>query len=873
MGLRGLGVLLMLVGVSPAVGQSDSERAEQGRAELTQCARQVAQGLTSGPWSWNSCDCLYRIGTAYGLAEEAARELESLRVSHDDPCLSFNLARLHMLQGDPAAEPLMASAAAGFAQRKSMPGEVYARINLSRVLGRHGQDERARAELDLARQVARSAGDGVLEIQVDLQQARVDLAHGRQLEKVEQQFLSLTERAGALGKDAAPSLLREIWLGLGNVRYQLGWYGEAEAAYRRTAEICQDAEDPYGRATALQNAVIAVVAQSASRQVEKDHIEKLLRNALGAAIAADQPFAQADAGLRLGRLVGGEEGKALVQRSLELGEQLKFRSVQTRALAALALWALESSTDEAKRRVEHSRSVALASPYFGDGVDGWADRLEVEWQLLERQPLMQGMSATLDRIEQWRDQQSQDFGRAQVFAPWTEVYYALSGRLLRASRAASDPLDLERAFGVLERMRARVLLESLTASGVEAENALGADRTVSLGELRATLADGQALLSFQVAPESDVYGRFTGGAWLVVVSQEDVRLYPIPDRRRLAVQARAFLRLFPRRDGSHLKAAQRLYGDLVATAIEELPPSVDQLLIVPDGPLHRLPFAALADSGGRPLVERFQLSVVPSATLWHWWQGSRDPDSKASVSALVLADPQLATGSELPALPSARQEGRSVLRSTSPRSGLWVGAEAGRDLLVRGDLAPFGVIHLAAHAVIDDRRPERSAVILSSANGVDGRLKPSDIAALPLRRKLVVLSACQSAGGAVFAGEGTLSLARTFFKAGASAVVGSLWPVRDGDSAELFDHFYRHLARGETAAQALASTQQELVALGRPAEQWAGWVVLGDGSLSFAPLGTVEGMWAKLKLAPVPVETALTAALLLVFAAMLWRRP
>ena len=192
-GLRGLGVLLMLVGVSPAVGQSDSERAEQGRAELTQCAHQVAQGLTSGPWSWNSCDCLYRIGTAYGLAEEAERELEFLRVSHDDPCLSFNLARLHMLQGDPAAEPLMASAAAGFAQRKSMPGEVYARINLSRVLGRHGQDERARAELDLARQVARSAGDGVLEVQVDLQQARVDLAHGRQLEKVEQQFLSLTE--------------------------------------------------------------------------------------------------------------------------------------------------------------------------------------------------------------------------------------------------------------------------------------------------------------------------------------------------------------------------------------------------------------------------------------------------------------------------------------------------------------------------------------------------------------------------------------------------------------------------------------------------------------------------------------------------------
>jgi hypothetical protein len=76
-----------------------------------------------------------------------------------------------------------------------------------------------------------------------------------------------------------------------------------------------------------------------------------------------------------------------------------------------------------------------------------------------------------------------------------------------------------------------------------------------------------------------------------------------------------------------------------------------------------------------------------------------------------------------------------------------------------------------------------------------------------------------------------LSLARAFFEAGAHAVVGSRWPLRDADAAVLFDAFYRRLGEGASLAEALKTTQDEARAAGRPPTAWAGLVLLGNGDL------------------------------------------
>jgi CHAT domain-containing protein len=108
---------------------------------------------------------------------------------------------------------------------------------------------------------------------------------------------------------------------------------------------------------------------------------------------------------------------------------------------------------------------------------------------------------------------------------------------------------------------------------------------------------------------------------------------------------------------------------------------------------------------------------------------------------------------------------------------------------------------------------------------------------------MVVLSACQSAGGVVLQGEGVLGLTRAFFEGGARTVVGNLWPVEDREAAVLVDHFYRHLTAGLSVSDALAQAQRERWAAGDSTAAWASLVVLGDGNFGLLPIQRLSRPW------------------------------
>ena len=181
-----------------------------------------------------------------------------------------------------------------------------------------------------------------------------------------------------------------------------------------------------------------------------------------------------------------------------------------------------------------------------------------------------------------------------------------------------------------------------------------------------------------------------------------------------------------------------------------------------------------------------------------------------------------------------RTRGWRAARSsgTLAPSDALIGARASEKALKSQDFRRYGILHVAAHAIADEAHPERSAVLLSPGDAKeDGLLQAREIEALDLDGRIVVLSACYTAGGAVLSGEGVLSLARAFFEAGAHAVIGSRWPLRDADAAALFDVFYRHLGRGASLSEALKASQDEARAAGRPTSAWAALVLLGNGDL------------------------------------------
>jgi CHAT domain-containing protein len=182
-------------------------------------------------------------------------------------------------------------------------------------------------------------------------------------------------------------------------------------------------------------------------------------------------------------------------------------------------------------------------------------------------------------------------------------------------------------------------------------------------------------------------------------------------------------------------------------------------------------------------------------------------------------------------LPHARTEARQALRALRGQGELRLGPDASEAFVKQADLGSYRVVHMAAHALLDEANPSRSAILLAPGDArEDGLLQAREVIDLDLGGAVIMLSACRSAGGTAIAGEGVMGLARAFFQARAGVVVGGLWPLRDRDTARLMDAYYRHLGAGRPVATALAEAKRERIRAGAPASEWAGLVVLGAGS-------------------------------------------
>ncbi|MEO1254923.1 MAG: CHAT domain-containing protein [Bacteroidota bacterium] len=78
------------------------------------------------------------------------------------------------------------------------------------------------------------------------------------------------------------------------------------------------------------------------------------------------------------------------------------------------------------------------------------------------------------------------------------------------------------------------------------------------------------------------------------------------------------------------------------------------------------------------------------------------------------------------------------------------------------------------------------------------------------KTKLVVLSACETARGDVFDGEGVFGLQRALKKAGAESLLLSLWKIPDEATVKLMKLFYLAYLTGKSPSNSLKKAQQQL---------------------------------------------------------------
>ncbi len=253
-----------------------------------------------------------------------------------------------------------------------------------------------------------------------------------------------------------------------------------------------------------------------------------------------------------------------------------------------------------------------------------------------------------------------------------------------------------------------------------------------------------------------------------------------------------------------------LYDELIAPLRKRL--AASHLIVIPHDLLHYVPFHALHD-GTAHVIDSFSVSYAPSATIYALCHG-RPP--RAEGDSLVLGVPE-------PHTPRIADEARAVAERL-PRPRLFLGDAATADV-VREHAPHSRYVHVAAHGFFRSDNPMFSGIRLGGSY-----LTLYDFHAIKMPAELVALSACVSGLNVIAAGDEILGLARGLFRAGADALLLTLWEVPDESTALFMQDFYERALRTGNRAHALREAIVQLRERFPHPIYWAPFVLSGKFS-------------------------------------------
>jgi CHAT domain-containing protein len=422
-------------------------------------------------------------------------------------------------------------------------------------------------------------------------------------------------------------------------------------------------------------------------------------------------------------------------------------------------------------------------------------------------------------------------------------YYAFYIDLLMDLHQQSPSSGYEElAFQASERSRARSLRAMLNGSN-QKTNAMASDKPqaiqlaqpLSLKDIQQQLLDDKTLLLEYALGQDKSY--------LWAVTKTGLKTYILPKQADIEIAARQLIGLLKSRDYQFgdREALQEVAnsGDIdVATYLSKMllgqvanQLENKRLLIVADGILHYLPFAALPKPGKEttPLLIDHEIIGLPSASMGAGFQRRRTSPKTFSKEVLILADPIFTRDDDrlqnrntddieklYKRLEGTREEATKIAAFSPGKNLIKLDGEASRQLVMNTDLNPYRIVHLATHGILNGQNPARSGMILSTVDS-QGELQRSllstaDVFNLKLSSDLVVLSGCTTALGKEIQGEGLIGMTGGLMYSGSQQVAAGLWDVDDDGTALLMTQFYQGmLKQGLSPAAALRSAQINLL--------------------------------------------------------------
>jgi CHAT domain-containing protein/tetratricopeptide (TPR) repeat protein len=675
----------------------------------------------------------------------------------------------------------------------SSTAETAARIHLARVAASRGEPGEALSHLLPALKLLERRVDRRMEASVlgDIAQARAEKGEIAEALDTFSRALAVARSHGLEREEA------ELLNGVGVLELRMGRTTEASARFGRALDLSRRTNSPFSESLALFHMA----------RVEREE----------------------------GRI---EEALALAVEALDRVEEIRGNvgSRRLRVSYLASVYQMHTLHVELLMDLERMRPAS-----------GSFERAFIAAEQARARTLLETLAETDDAGFAAADPALRDY-RTRIEEA---IHSGAAGRPRRcdADTSRGSAQELPRLLAEFDRVES--VLESRHSAEAPAPREL-----VGLRELQRDLLDERTALLAYFLGERESY------VW--AVDRNEVSVHFLPPRERLESDARRVYTLLAGRgrkegesekdryqrllriDADYWKAAAKLSDSLLGDAIRGL--DVDRFVIVADGALNRIPFSALprpgteVDEQPRPMITRYEIVRLPSATIWKALAARRRPPRAALKKLAVLADPVLdgedprlsprATPvaaappsaarnlpdpiANLPRLLSTREEARRILALVPQEERFEaLGFEANLGLARSDRLAEYEVVHFATHGLLNAEHPELSGIVLSlfdrQGNAARGFLRLHDIYDLDLPVRLVVLSACSTGLGAEFRGEGMVGLVGGFLASGAQGVVASYWDVEDEATAELMSRFYEHLfLAGQSPSKSLQLAQRSM---------------------------------------------------------------
>lgn len=364
-------------------------------------------------------------------------------------------------------------------------------------------------------------------------------------------------------------------------------------------------------------------------------------------------------------------------------------------------------------------------------------------------------------------------------------------------------------------------------------------------------------------------------SYLWAVTQNSLSSYELPGRQQIETAASKFRSgvLIPDSNlpTEVIQASNEFSKMILVPVADKL--SGKRLVIVGDGALQDVPFAALPDpsqiTNYQPLMLNHEIINLPSAStlaIQRQKLATRKPAPKALA---IFADPVYSpTDERVTGKPDNNQlapelvlQNSDLEKSTKSlkRSGFdrlqgtfteaqgilnlipassrmqAMGFDANYTWATSSEVNQFRIIHFATHGFVNYENPELSGIVLSlvdkKGESIPGYLRLGYLFNLDYPAELIVLSACETGLGKDVSGEGLVGLTRGLMYAGGRRLVVSLWNVNDAGTSVLMQEFYKEmLQQNKTPANALRAAQKELWSNPewRSPYYWAGFTVQGE---------------------------------------------